>query len=240
MAAATQFSFIVCLLAAMASMGIAQSSPTATATTAATAAATTTAAPGGSTAAPGSTATPGTGPTPTAGTGGSTAAPGTGPTTTAGSGGSTAARGTNAPAGSTAAVTTQSPIIACLSCNGTGAGNDPCPAATITFATTINCNAQEGCWVYREEDSSGNHTISRGCGRSDMNLNDGACMSQHQSEHCNEANNIKVCRRCCTTASCNHMGLTLTGSVGTPSAYVSTVVIVTSAIMAVFSEDLRF
>ncbi|CAH1273404.1 Hypp5124 [Branchiostoma lanceolatum] len=125
MAAATQFSFVVCLLAAMASLGKAQAANT---TAANTTAATTTAATGGSTANPGSTATPGTGPTTTAGTGGSTAAP-----------------GTNAPA--TAAPTTQPPMIACLSCNGTGTSNDPCPDAPSGFATTKDCATQGGCWV---------------------------------------------------------------------------------------------
>ncbi|XP_035696288.1 mucin-19-like [Branchiostoma floridae] len=221
MAAAIQLSFVVCLIAATASIGKAQTSTdaattTVVATTTAVASAATTTAPGGSTAAPGSTVTPGTGPTNAPA--GSTAAPGT---------------------GATAAATTQSAEIACLSCNGTDDSSDPCMTAASSFSTTINCATQAGCWVYREDDA-GNVTISRGCGRSD--LNDGECTSQKEDEQCDTSNtnNINVCRRCCTTASCNHAGLTLTGSVGTPTAYVSTVVIVTSFITAVFCNDLRF
>ncbi|XP_078611945.1 uncharacterized protein LOC144882194 [Branchiostoma floridae x Branchiostoma japonicum] len=231
MAATVQLSFVVCLIAATASTvvattTVAASTPEATTTaagaaattTAAAVAATTTAGGGGPTASPGSTAASGTGPT---------NAPA----------GSTAAQGT----GAAGTATTQSPDIACLSCNGTDDSSDPCMTATSSFATTITCTTQAGCWVYREEDTSsngGNVTISRGCGRSD--LSDGACTSQKESEQCATANSVNVCRRCCKTASCNHASLNPTGSVGTPTAYVSTAVIVTSFITAVFCNDLRF
>ncbi|XP_019640752.1 PREDICTED: mucin-5AC-like [Branchiostoma belcheri] len=225
MVAATQFSFLVLLMAAMASSTSAATPTANTATTDTTAATTTvaasstsgSAAPAGSSTASGPTAAPGTGPT-------TTAAPGTGPTTTAAPGPDT----------------TRSPILACLHCNGTDDSNDPCrTAAATTWNTNITCNTAAGCWVYREENTtSGDFTISRGCGRSDVN--DGECTEQKQTEQCENANGLSVCRRCCTSAMCNDVGQTLVGpgSVGTPTAYVSTVVIVTSFIMAVFSNDL--
>ncbi|XP_078691532.1 uncharacterized protein LOC144921956 [Branchiostoma floridae x Branchiostoma belcheri] len=232
MVAAPQFSFLVLLMAAMASSTSAATptadTTTADTTTADTTAATTTLSTLAASSSPAGTASGSTVPAGSPTASGSTAAPGTGPTTTAAPG--------------TAAPTTQSPILACLHCNGTEDSNDPCrTAAATTWNTNITCNTAAGCWVYREENStSGDFTISRGCGRSDVN--DGECTEQKQSEQCEEADSvgISVCRRCCTTAMCNDVNQNPDGpgSVGTPTAYVSTVVIVTSFIMAVFSNDL--
>ncbi|CAH1273405.1 Hypp5125 [Branchiostoma lanceolatum] len=118
--------------------------------------------------------------------------------------------------------------VACLSCNETDAA---CETATASYNVTIMCTG--GCWVYREQPSAGNVTWSRGCGRSDTS--DTTCGTEQMSERCMDVSGVSVCRRCCTAASCNHVGITLSGKAS--AAHVSLGVLMASLVMVLFARE---
>ncbi|KAI8487372.1 hypothetical protein Bbelb_348410 [Branchiostoma belcheri] len=148
---------------------------------------------------------------------------GGGATTAAGGGGGGATTG----ASGTSATGTQAPSpVSCLTCNDSHAS---CENATDTFSMTMLCTG--GCWVYLEE-MNDVLTISRGCGRTDTN--DNTCATEHMSERCMTLSGVKVCRRCCNTANCNHAAITLTGTAA--AAHVSLGVLMTSLVMALLAK----
>ncbi|XP_019641547.1 PREDICTED: dachshund homolog 1-like isoform X2 [Branchiostoma belcheri] len=148
-------------------------------------------------------------------------------TAAGGGGGGVATTAAGGGGGTTGASGTQAPSpVSCLSCNDSHAS---CENATDTFNMTMMCTG--GCWVYREE-SNNVPTISRGCGRSDTN--DNTCATEHMSERCMTLSSVRVCRRCCNTANCNHADLALTGTAS--AAHVSLGVLMTSLVMALLAK----
>ncbi|XP_066291634.1 spore coat protein SP65-like [Branchiostoma lanceolatum] len=147
---------------------------------------------------------------------------------TAAAGATTTAGATQAAGATTAAATTAQAPVACLSCNETDAA---CETATASYNVTIMCTG--GCWVYREQPSAGNVTWSRGCGRSDTS--DTTCGTEQMSERCMDVSGVSVCRRCCTAASCNHVGITLSGKAS--AAHVSLGVLMASLVMVLFARE---
>ncbi|XP_019642631.1 PREDICTED: jacalin-related lectin 34-like [Branchiostoma belcheri] len=153
-------------------------------------------------------------------------------TTTAGSGttasgtaaGGTAAGGVVTTDAGTGAGATTASTVSCLNCTG----DDTSACGTGTGITTkVDCDA---CWVYREENASGNVTITRGCAQSSD-----TCTTQTQSEYCTTAGGITTCRQCCTTADCNGSGLTLTGNSGAGDVTASVVVTMATALFAILA-----
>ncbi|XP_019641554.1 PREDICTED: integumentary mucin C.1-like isoform X3 [Branchiostoma belcheri] len=156
-----------------------------------------------------------------------TAAAGVATTAAGGGGGGVATTAAGGGGGTTGASGTQAPSpVSCLVCNDSHAS---CENATDTFNMTMMCTG--GCWVYREE-SNNVPTISRGCGRSDTN--DNTCATEHMSERCMTLSSVRVCRRCCNTANCNHADLALTGTAS--AAHVSLGVLMTSLVMALLAK----
>ncbi|KAI8506449.1 hypothetical protein Bbelb_158760 [Branchiostoma belcheri] len=143
---------------------------------------------------------------------------------TAASPGGTAVGGVVTTDAGTGAGATTATTVSCLNCTG----DDTSACGTGTGITTkVNCDA---CWVYRDENASGNVTITRGCAQGSD-----TCTTQTQSEYCTTAGGITTCRQCCTTTDCNGSSLTLTGNSGAADVTASVVVTMATALFAILA-----